>query len=59
MGVGIRLDIAKSVTKEDWEKVYNESLKLMQVFPLAEKSREFIHGADILPYKNKRTFSLK
>ena len=47
MGVGIRLDIAKSVTKEDWEKVYNESLKLMQVFPLAEKSREFIHGADI------------
>lgn len=32
----INLDVSKAVTKEEWADVYNESLKLIEVFPLAE-----------------------
>lgn len=32
----INLDVSKAVTKEEWADVYNESLKLIEVFPLAK-----------------------
>ena len=37
MGVSIHLVISKSVTKQEWEKVYEESLKMLEEFPLAER----------------------
>ncbi|MBQ3164903.1 MAG: hypothetical protein IJC02_10300 [Lachnospiraceae bacterium] len=36
MGIFIHLDISKSVTAEEWKKVYIESLKLVEAFPLAD-----------------------
>lgn len=36
MGIYIFLDIARSVTREEWKKVYEETLELVAKFPLAE-----------------------
>ena len=36
MGVGIRMRLSKSITRNEWEKVYDESLQLIKTFPLAE-----------------------
>ena len=44
MGIEIHLAISKSVTKEEWEKVYEETLKLLKALPLAEKRRVDIKG---------------
>lgn len=46
MGISIHLAISKSVTKEEWEKVYEETLQLIKNFPLAEKRTIKIHGVD-------------
>lgn len=48
MGIFINLDISKSVTKKEWEDVYNETLVLIKNFPLAEKKSISIHGVDTL-----------
>lgn len=37
MGVHIHLEVSKSVTKEEWAKVYEESLELVKAFPFAER----------------------
>lgn len=37
MGIFIHLEVSKSVTKEAWNKVYEESLELVAAFPLAER----------------------
>ena len=42
MGIFIYLGISKSVTKEEWEKVYQETLGHVHAFPLAEHNRFFL-----------------
>ena len=44
----INLDVSKAVTKEEWADVYNESLKLIEVFPL-------LFCKNTVPYPNQRT----
>ena len=44
MGIEIHLAISKSVTKEEWEKVYEETLELLKALPLAEKRKVDIKG---------------
>ena len=39
MGIFIRLSISKSVTKEEWKKVYEETLQLIKNFPFAERRK--------------------
>lgn len=48
MGIFINLMISKSVTKEEWEKVYEETLHLIKHLPLAEKRKVKIHGIDTI-----------
>lgn len=48
MGVYIYLIISKSVTKEEWEKVYEESLQLIKHFPLVESQKVKIHDIDTI-----------
>ena len=48
MGIFIHLNISKSVTKKEWEKVYNETLFLIDKLPLAEKITKNIHGIDTI-----------
>lgn len=44
MRLCINLDISKSVTKEEWKNVYEETLFLVKVFPLAELQERRIQG---------------
>ena len=44
MGIYIHLDISKSVTQERWEIVYEETLQLINHFPLADRREVEIHG---------------
>lgn len=46
MGIFINLKISKAVSKEEWDKVYKETLVLVKNFPLAESLRMKIHGVD-------------
>ena len=46
MGISIHLSISKSVTQEEWEQVYKETLCLVEKFSLAEKRKVPIHGID-------------
>ena len=46
MGIFIHLDISRSVTKKEWQDVYNETLRLVEKLPLAERRRVDIHGVD-------------
>lgn len=39
MGIYIYLDVSFSVTREEWEAVYLETLELVNVFPLCEVVR--------------------
>jgi hypothetical protein len=39
MGIFIYLNISKSVTKPEWEAVYEETLQLIKNFPFAEQGR--------------------
>lgn len=48
MGIFINLLISKSVTKEEWEKVYEETLQLIEHLPFAEKMKVKIHGIDTI-----------
>lgn len=38
MGIFINMDISKSVTKQEWEKVYKDTLQLVKAFPLAARA---------------------
>lgn len=44
MGIFIYLQISKSVTQEEWEKVYEETLQLMKSLPFAEHTYADIHN---------------
>lgn len=44
MRLCINLDISKSVTKEEWKNMYEETLFLVKVFPLAELQERRIQG---------------
>lgn len=46
MGIFIYLNISKSVTKEEWAKVYEETLVLVKNLPFAERRSVKIHGID-------------
>ena len=48
MGICIHIGISKSVKKEEWKKVYEESLQLVKAFPLAEKRNVICKGIDII-----------
>lgn len=37
MGIVIHLEVSKSTTEEEWSRVYQESLVLVDAFPLAER----------------------
>lgn len=46
MGIFIHLGISKAVQKKEWEKVYEETLQLVNAFPLAEKRNVKCRGVD-------------
>ncbi|MCI7067108.1 MAG: hypothetical protein MR953_05780 [Butyrivibrio crossotus] len=48
MGIFINLSISKSVTKEEWEKVYEETLQLIKHLPFAERRKIKIHDIDTI-----------
>lgn len=48
MGIFIYIDISKSVTQKEWKAVYNETLKLIEKLPLAERRKVDVHGVDTL-----------
>ena len=39
MGIFIHLEVSKSVTEEEWENVYEETLALVKACPLAERRK--------------------
>ena len=56
MGIFIHMEISASVTKEEWEKVYEETLQLIKSMPLADKRKVPIHGIDtvcLVPTKER------
>ena len=46
MGIFIYVDISKAVTQEEWEKVYEETLTLVNEFPMAETARVKLKGVE-------------
>ncbi len=48
MGIFIHLEISKSITRKEWEDVYNETLVLVDKFPLSERIKADIHGVDTI-----------
>ena len=58
MGIFINMIISKSVTREEWEKVYEEALLLVKKFPFAEKRKIKIHDVDticLVPTEERET----
>lgn len=48
MGIFIYEDVSKSVTKEEWKQVYEETLVLVKAFPLAERGTITYAGNTIM-----------
>ena len=48
MGIHIHLYVSKSVTKQEWKDVYEESLFLAKAFPLADLKEINIKGVDTI-----------
>ena len=48
MGISICLSISKSVTREEWERVYEETLTLVDAFPLAERRKVPVRGIETI-----------
>lgn len=48
MGIFIHMDVSKSVKKEEWNKVYAETLQLVKAFPLAEQRTVRCKGIDTI-----------
>jgi hypothetical protein len=46
MGIFIHLGVSKAVTKEEWDRVYQESLTLAEKLPLAETRKIKIHDIE-------------
>ena len=47
MGIEIHLSISDSVTQQEWETVYEETLQLVQAFPFADLKRVLIKGIPV------------
>lgn len=47
MGIYINLNVSMSVTAEAWKKVYEESLKLVEAFPLADIDKIDYAGEEV------------
>ena len=47
MGIYIHQSISKSITQEEWEKVYEETLLLMEAFPFAERGNMVYAGKKV------------
>ncbi len=47
MGIFIHLDISKSITNDEWSKVYEESKLLAQAFELGDCQKVNIHGQNV------------
>ena len=47
MGISIQLSVSKAVTKEEWAAVYDESLKLIEHFPLVDLEDTEINGMPV------------
>ena len=47
MGIHINLLVSTSTTKEEWESVYNESLKLIEHFTFADIKNVIIKGIEV------------
>lgn len=48
MGIFIYEEVSKSVTKAEWEKVYEETLVLVEAFPLAERGTISYSGKEVI-----------
>lgn len=48
MGIFIHLGISRAVQKKEWEKVYEETLQLVDAFPLAERRNVKCRGVDTI-----------
>lgn len=48
MGIYICMSISKSVTQQEWEHVYKETVELVEKLPLAELQTVEIHGNDTM-----------
>lgn len=46
MGIYIHMEISKSVTAKEWERVYGETLQLVNAFPLSEHYEATCNGID-------------
>lgn len=56
LGIYICMSISKAVTQTEWEKVYNETVELVEKLPLAELQTVEIHGNDtmcVVPTKER------
>lgn len=58
MGVYLDLIISKAVTQDEWEKVYEETLHLLQFLPLVEYGHKYIDGIRVkcLVKSKEKTF---
>lgn len=61
MGIVINIVLSKSLTQEEWEPVYEETVKLAEVFPLVEIREEEIHGilTNCLAPTKERTYTYR
>ena len=48
MGIFIHLEVSKSTTEEEWNRVYQESLELVNAFPLAERGTITYFGKQVV-----------
>lgn len=60
MGIFIYGEISKSVTRDEWERVYEETLVLVHAFPFAERGTVTYTGREVVcavPSKEQETVS--
>ena len=48
MGIYVHMSVSKTVTKREWEGVYEETLQLVKAFPLAEKREVNCRGVETI-----------
>ena len=48
MGIYVHMSVSKTVTKREWERVYEETLQLVKAFPLAEKREVNCRGVETI-----------
>lgn len=54
MGIVIHQYISNSVTRDEWERVYEETLVLVQAFPLAERCVTVYEGRELTAVSRTR-----